>query len=520
MAAQYGKGNMGVSDTGEPGGGTPQPGERVELVVYGLDPRGDGVARTGDGFVIFVEGALPGDRVVASVTHRAPRYARARAVELLDPSTRRVPPPCPVAGECGGCPLMALAYPDQLEAKRALVVEAFRRIGGVEAPEELVRPVLGMAVPWTYRNKGQYPVGRGSDGRPVVGFFQRGTHRIVPAPQCRVQHPLNVRLVAAARDALEELGLEAYDEATGRGWVRHLVARSGEGTGEALLVVVTAGREEPFPGALSELARRVKARVPELAGVVQNVNPSRTNVVLGRENRPVWGDAHLEERVGPLVLRLSATAFFQVNSTQAQLLYAEVRRRIQGFLEGRGLRPPAGTLFDLYCGVGGIGLYAADLVERVVGIEEAPEAVADARENAARNGIANARFLVGTVEELLARQMPTGVGRAAGPGPGAGGGRRGERAGGGCGPMMVVVDPPRKGLEAGVVRTLGAVLPELLVYVSCNPATMARDLGQFLREAQARGVRYEWGPLQPIDMFPHTAHVEVVGHLLRKDARA
>lgn len=482
----------------EPGAARPpEVGHRVELAVQSLDPHGDGVARAADGFVVFVEGGLPGDRLVAEVTHRARRYARARLEKLIHPSPHRVPLPCPVAEACGGCPLMGLAYPAQLETKRKLVVDAFQRIGGVGEAERLVQPALGMAYPWAYRNKAQYPVATGEAGHPVVGFYRRGTHEVVPALDCKVQHPTNVRIAAATRDAIEELGFEVYDETTDGGWVRHVMARAGQATGEGLLVIVTTDRSEPRPGALLELASRVKARVPDLVGVVQNVNPWRTNVVLGRENRLVWGRGHIEEQVGPLRLKLSATAFFQVNTQQAEALYQEVRRRVEKFRERRGLREPAGRLFDLYCGVGGIGLMAADLAEELVGVEEAAEAVADARENAARNGIRNARFVVGLVEQALPREAR----RLAGT-PGS--------------PVMVIVDPPRKGLEAGVVKTLGALLPDLLVYVSCNPATMARDLRQFCDTARGAGAEYEWGPLQPIDMFPHTSHVEVVGHLVRK----
>ena len=493
---------------------SPEVGERVRLAVHGLDPHGDGVARSADGLVFFVEGALPGDQVVATVTHRARRYARARLERLIQPSPHRVALPCPVADACGGCPLMGLDYPVQLEAKRNLVVDAFQRIGGMAEAERFVRDVLGMAYPWAYRNKAQYPVATDEDGRPVVGFFRRGTHQVVPALDCKVQHPTNVRIAAATRDVVEELGLEVYDEATGLGWVRHVVSRASQATGQGLLVLVTTDRPEPRPGTLMELAKRVKDRVPELIGVVQNVNPHRTNVILGRENRLVWGQDHFEERVGPLRLKLSATAFFQVNTRQAEVLYQEVRGRIAAFLERLGLRRPAGRLFDLYCGVGGIGLMAAELVQELVGVEAAPEAVADARENAARNGIRNARFVVGAVEDVLPREM----GRLSGGAAGGPDGARSPKAGASTqdGPVMVIVDPPRKGLDAGVVKALGALAPDLLVYVSCNPTTMARDLRQFLELTRASGVEYEWGPLQPVDMFPHTAHVEVVGHLMRK----
>ena len=490
---------MARSETQASAPGAPAEGQRLELEVQSLDPHGDGVARTAGGFVVFVEGGLPGDRVQAVVTQRAARHARARAERVLRGSPRRVAPPCPVAGECGGCPLMALAYPAQLEAKRRTVVDALQRIGGVREAETRVRPALGMEAPWGYRNKALHPVAADGQGRPVLGFFRRGTHQVVAVPACAVQHPLNVRLAAAAREALEALGLQPYDEATGRGWVRHVLARTGEGTGEGLLVVVTASREEPRPGALVELARRVRERVPELVGVVQNVNPRRTNVVLGPENRLVWGRDHLYERVAGLTLRLSATAFFQVNTRQAEALYREVRERVEGFLRGRGLAPGTGLLVDLYCGVGGIGLAVADLVGQVVGVEEDPRAVSDAQANAALNGIASARFVAGRVEEVLPQQAAKWRAAAGGP-------------------VMVVVDPPRRGLEPGVVEALAALGPDLLVYVSCNPATMARDLRQLTQRAGAAGIAYRWGSVQPVDLFPHTAHVEVVAHLEREEA--
>lgn len=475
--------------------GAPREGQRTQLDVEGLDPNGDGVARTADNFVVFVEGGLPGDRVEAEITHRARRFARARLSRLVRPSPHRVAVPCAVAEECGGCPLMGLAYPAQLDARRKLVVDALERIGGVRGAAGLVRPVRGMARPWEYRNKAQYPVARDASGRLAIGFYRRRSHEVVPALDCRVQHPTNVRLAAAARDALEELGLAPYDESTGRGLVRHVTARVSRATGEGLLVVVTAGEPLPAPGVLDELARRVKARVPELVGVVQNINPRRTNVILGRENRLVWGRDWIEERVGHLRLRLYATAFFQVNTEQAGVLYGEVRERIRAYQEERGRTLPSGRLLDLYCGVGGIGLSAADLVGEVVGVEEVKDAVADAQANASLNGIPNARFVAGLVEEVLPQEAAAAA-------------ASGE-------PLMVVVDPPRKGLDVRVVETLAKTPPDLFVYVSCSPATMARDLRQFMEKAAAQGARYRWGPVQPVDMFPHTAHVEAVTHLIR-----
>lgn len=539
----------GTKDVAEPGGAadmaephdamtqrsspsTEHPvGSVVSLVVDDLDVHGDGVARTPDGLVVFVAGAFPQDRVRAEITQRAASYARARVVEVEQPSPLRAEPRCPVVGLCGGCPLMPMAYPAQLEFKRRLVQQALERIGGLDPGQLEVRPTIGMKVPWAYRNKAQYPVARGADGRVVVGFFRRGTHQVVPIDDCAVAHPTLVALARAGRRACEELGLEPYDEPSHAGTVRHLVCRAGQFTGQALVVVVTRTEE------VSQLVRFAQAlarEVPELVGLVQNVNPARTNVILGPVTRPVWGQDYLEEQVGHLRLRLSATAFFQVNSLQAARLYEEVRSIVRAFRAqhpGRRL-----VLWDLYCGIGGIGLYCAGEADEVVGVEEHPAAVADARLNARLNQISHARFVVGRVEEVL----PRWAGRRTGGQDGARGGARdgapggarhrardgardGAREGEGNGApegaaaaTAVVVDPPRAGLAAEALRALARTGPELLVYVSCNPVTLARDLGQFMRWTRSLGLRYQLGPVQPLDMFPHTAHVEVVAHLVRR----
>lgn len=462
-------------------------GGELLLDIHGLDVEGDGVARTADGLVVFVEGGLPGDRVWARVTRVAAGHARARAIRLACPSELRVEPRCPVFGECGGCPLMGLDYRAQLEAKRRQVVEALRRVGGFEQAEAKVCEPLGMREPWGYRNKAQYPVRRGPQGEIRVGFYRRSTHEVVVADDCAVQHPLNVAVARSARRALEELGVQPYDEARDEGLVRHLVIRTSRASGESLLAVVT---REPADQLVAELARRVRREVPQLVGVANNVNPARTNVILGPHTRVVWGRPRIEERVGPLRLSLSVTAFFQVNSAQAERLYEEVRRRVAEPAAKGPVR-----LIDVYCGVGGIGLYAAGEVDEVLGIEVSEQAVRDARRNARLNGIGWARFVASPAGQALTELARSGRQPA--------------------GWLTVVVNPPRRGLEAAVVRALARLLPDRLIYVSCNPATLARDLRMLVREAGKAGLRWQLGPVQPVDMFPHTAHIEVVAHLDR-----
>ncbi|HEY8487329.1 MAG TPA: 23S rRNA (uracil(1939)-C(5))-methyltransferase RlmD [Limnochordales bacterium] len=474
----------------EPSAGGPElhPGRLVELDVEDVDVHGDGVARTPGGLVVFVEGALAGEKVLARVVERHRHYARARLERVLAAWEGRVAAPCPVAGRCGGCPLMVMAYDRQLAHKRRLVEESLLRLGQLEAERVRVLPTLGMDDPWRYRNRAQYPVARGPDGRVVLGFFRRGTHQVVPVEDCLVSHPTVVALARAGRRAVEELGLAPYDEQTHSGAIRHLVCRVGHGTGQALAVVVT--RTEEVAG-LQELPARLRQQVDGLVGVVQNLNPHRTNVILGTTNRLLWGQPHFEERVGELRLRISATAFFQVNTPQTHRLYGLVEQAVARLrrLAGMPVR-----LWDLYCGVGGIGLYCARHAGEVVGIEEHPTAVHDARYNARANGFGHAHFVVGQVEQVLRGWT--------GPEP--------DWA------EAVVVDPPRAGLAAEALRAVVERAPRLWVYVSCHPATLARDLGLFLRWSAQRGLRYRLDPVQPVDMFPHTAHVETVACLWRE----
>ncbi|MCL5045533.1 MAG: 23S rRNA (uracil(1939)-C(5))-methyltransferase RlmD [Actinobacteria bacterium] len=393
---------------------------------------------------------------------------------------------------CGGCQLQHVDYARQLELKAQLVRDALDRIGKLS--ELKVHPTLGAAHPWYYRNKAQFPVGMAFGGhgnaaagtneaqpRVVAGCYARGTHRIIDTDECYIQHPTNNAILTQARRLIEKYGLAVYDETTGRGLVRHVLARVGTKTAEAMAVIVTNGRSIPRG---SEFARELMASVPGLVSVVQNVNTRRTNVILGEETRLLAGRETIEDRIGDLRFKISARSFFQVNPEQTETLYGKA-------LEYAGLTG-AETVIDAYCGIGTITLSMARRAEvlarrgghpaeRVYGIEEVPEAIEDARENAELNGITNVEFLAGRVEEVAPELYARGV--------------RAE---------VVVVDPPRKGCEPGVLEAFVSMAPSRIVYVSCNPATLARDLA-YLDE---RGYRTE--EVQPVDMFPHTAHVECV----------
>lgn len=460
---------MSMQETAKP---PVRPGQEIEVTVHGLGSSGEGVARY-EGLTIFVPGGAPGDRLLARVQEVKRNYARAALVQVLEPSPDRVTPVCPVAGECGGCPLQHIAYEAQLRLKRQQVVDALERLGKLSGVT--VHPTLGMAEPWEYRNKAQFPVGWRA-GRVIAGFFAPGTHRIVDIERCAIQHPVANRILAAVKELAGRYGVPIYDEGTHTGVLRHVLARVGRRTGEAMAVLVTNGPEFPHG---RTIARELMARIPELVSVVQNINPVRTNVVLGRESRVLAGRDSITDSIGDLEFSISPVSFFQVNPAQTEVLYGKA-------LEYAGLTGSE-TVIDLYCGIGTISLFLARQCREVIGIEWVEEAVEDAWENAARNGIRNVRFIAGDAAVEMPRLAAEGV-----------------RA------DVVVLDPPRKGCEEPVLQAIAQMAPRRVVYVSCNAASLARDLGRLA------GMGYRTVEVQPVDMFPHTAHVECVARVERE----
>ncbi|MFZ5816050.1 MAG: 23S rRNA (uracil(1939)-C(5))-methyltransferase RlmD [Bacillota bacterium] len=448
-----------------------RPGQLIEVAVHGLGHDGEGVGRY-EGLTVFIPGGAPGDRLVARVAEVKKNYARAALEQVVEPSPHRVAPPCPVVGECGGCQLQHIAYGAQLELKRQQVVDALTRVGKLEGVT--VHPTIGMAEPWQYRNKAQFPFGYRS-GKVVAGFFAPGTHRIVDIEQCEIQHPLANQIMREVKALARIYGVRIYDERTHTGVLRHVLARVGRGTGEAMAVLVTNGQEFPFG---EEIAQGLMERIPGLVSVVQNVNPQQTNVILGRENRLLAGRDHITDHIGDLTFNISPVSFFQVNPAQTEVLYGKA-------LEYAALTGKE-TALDIYCGIGTISLFLARQARSVIGIEWLREAVADARENAARNGVVNARFIAGDAAQEMPRLAEEGV--------------RAE---------VIVLDPPRKGCDEPVLEAMARLGPERIVYVSCNPASLAQDLGRL----QALG--YRTLEVQPVDMFPHTAHVECCSLLVR-----
>lgn len=442
----------------------------VELEIDGLGHEGEGVGRF-SGFTLFVPGALPAERVRARVTEVRRNFGRADLAAVLRPGPDRVEPPCPVYAACGGCQLQHLAYPAQLRAKTRRVQDALERIGRLTGVP--VHPTLGMADPWHYRNKAQFPVGL-AGGRLVAGPYAAGSHRIVEVDTCLIQHPTANAAQATVVELARSLGVPPYDESTHTGVLRHVLVRV-TGAGLAMVILVTNGPRLPQGRRLTE---GLIERLPEVVSVWQNINSRRTNVALGEESILLAGGDGIIEEIEQLKFRISPRSFLQVNPIQVEILYGKAVEYLQPLA--------GGDVVDVYCGIGTISLLLLRAgVRHVYGVEEVPEAVADARANAALNGYTDAaQFLAGPAERLLPQLQQRGVR-----------------------PDAVVFDPPRRGCDPAVLAAAAAMAPRRLVYVSCNPTTLARDLG-WLQEHGYRTVQ-----VQPVDMFPHTAHVECVAQL-------
>ena len=444
-------------------------GQAYPALIEGYASGGEGVARI-DGMAVFVKGALRGERGSVLIEHIGHNAAWGRVERLLETSPARVEPDCPYYGSCGGCQFRHMTYAEELEAKRQRVEDALRRIGGADIAVPVIHGAEHTA---RYRNKVQFPVASGA-----IGYYQSRTHRVVDIPDCLLQPETDTLCRAAIKGWMDRRRVPAYDERTGRGLVRHLFLRTNS-RGEALCCLVANGRKLPHE---AELADTLRAAVPSLAGVVLSVNTRKTNVILGDEFRTLWGRDWLEEELCGHSFRLSVPSFFQVNREQAQTLY----RRALDFAGLTGSE----TVVELYCGIGTNSLTMAEQAREVIAVEVVPQAVEDARENARRNGLAaKTRFECGDAADLASRLEEEGVR-----------------------PQVVVVDPPRKGLASEVVDTVARMGPDRVVYVSCDPATLARDVRRFaaLGYAPARA--------EAVDLFPRTAHVETIVLLQRENS--
>lgn len=446
----------------------------VTLHIDSITNEGNGVGRY-EGMAVFVPMTAANEDVAVRIVKVQKTYCYGIVEQLLSPSPDRIEPDCAVFKRCGGCSLRQLAYPAELGAKQQWVSDAVGRIGGMALP---VSPILPSPQQEGYRNKAQYPFGTDSEGRVFCGFYAPRTHSVVPAAQCRLQPTFFGTLCEVVCEYIQKVGGSVYNEAAGTGLFRHLYLRWGEATQQVMVCLVINGREIPSP---AQLVKNLRAACSGVTSILLNHNTKNTNVILGGDSTLLWGDDHIADRLCGVEVRLSPLSFYQVNRQGAQQLYA-VAGRMAGLTEGQ-------LLLDLYCGAGTIGLSMVEQCPgvRLVGVELVAAAAENARENARRAGITNARFITGDAGQAAAQLSDQGLH-----------------------PDVVVVDPPRKGCDIATLDAIVKMAPQRIVMVSCNPATMARDLALL----QERG--YTAQEVQPVDMFPRTNHVEAVCLLIRE----
>lgn len=439
----------------------------IELTIEDLGVDGEGIGKV-DGMAIFVKDAVPGDRVQAKVMKMKKSYGYARLMQVLDPSPERTESRCAFARQCGGCQLQAMTYEAQLDFKAKKVWNHLIRIGGIT---DLAKPeIIGMDDPWRYRNKAQFPFGTDKEGNPVTGFYAARSHNIIPCTECWLGVEENKVILEKILDHLKTYHISTYDEVSGKGLLRHVLIRKGFTTGEVMVCLILNGRTMPK---LTELVDSLR-EVPGMTSITINVNTKNTNVIMGTEMIFVWGQDYITDYIGNIKYQISPLSFYQVNPVQTKKLYETA-------LEYADLKGNE-TVWDLYCGIGTISLFLAQKAGKVYGVEIVPQAIHDARQNAKLNGIENAEFFVGKAEEVLPEKYE----------------KEGIYA------DVIVVDPPRKGCDTAALETMVKMKPERIVYVSCDSATLARDV-KWLGE---RG--YEVKKVKACDMFPGTVHVETV----------
>lgn len=449
-----------------------QKNDYIDVVFEDLTHDGAGVAKV-EGYPLFVSDGLPGEKAKIKVIKVNKGYGFGRLIELYDRSPYRVDIEAGEMNKYGGCQLQHISYEGQLKFKENQVRQVMARIGKLE--DVKIHPILGMEEPWHYRNKAQVPVGE-KDGRLIAGFFKPRSHEIVDTNESLIQLPEVNEAVQAVKEICSRLGIPAYSEEDHKGVLRHIMARYGKQTGELMVVIITRTAEIPQQ---NKLVEEIVARLPKVKSIVHNINSKRTNVILGEKTRVLWGNEVIYDYIGNVKFAISALSFYQVNPVQTKVLYEKA-------LEYANLHGEENVI-DAYCGIGTISLFLAQKARKVFGVEIVPEAIEDAKRNAALNGITNAEFAVGEAEAVIPKWY-----------------REGNTA------DVLVVDPPRKGCDEALLKTIIDMKPKKVVYVSCNPATLARDL-RILEDGGYKTVE-----VQPVDMFPQTTHVECVAKLTIK----
>ncbi|MHC0038326.1 23S rRNA (uracil(1939)-C(5))-methyltransferase RlmD [Pseudoneobacillus sp. C159] len=449
-----------------------QKNDYIDVVFEDLTHDGAGVAKV-DGYPIFVPNGLPGERAKVKVIKVNKGYGIGRLMELYEKSPYRVEILSNDANKYGGCQLEHITYGGQLKFKENQVRQVLNRIGKLTNVK--IHPILGMDNPWYYRNKTQVPVGE-KDGKLIAGFFKPRSHEIVDTDESLIQIPEINETVQVVKELCHDLKIPAYDEESHKGVLRHIMARYGKQTGELMVVIITRTADIPN---INQLIEGIVKRLPKVKSIIHNINSKRTNVILGEKTKVLWGNEVIYDYIGDIKFAISALSFYQVNPVQTKVLYDKA-------LEYAGLTGEE-SVIDAYCGIGTISLFLAQKAKKVFGVEVVPEAIEDAKRNAELNQITNADFAVGEAEFIIPKWY-----------------QEGNKA------DVLVVDPPRKGCDEALLQTIIKMKPKKVVYVSCNPATLARDL-RILEEGG-----YQTLEVQPVDMFPHTTHVECVAKIIIK----
>ena len=439
------------------------------VTIEDMGSEGEGVGKI-DGYTVFVKDALPGEEARIKITKAGKNFGYGRLMEVITPSEYRVEPKCPIARKCGGCQIQEMSYEAQLAFKEKKVQNNLERIGKISPSEYEMCTIIGMDEPYNYRNKAQYPVGLDKEGNIVMGFYAGRTHSIIPCEDCAIGDKINSEILAIVKSHMEEYKIQPYNEETHKGVVRHVLIRRGFTTNQCMVCIIINGSE--LKGS-TKLVDRLKV-IEGMTSISININKEKTNVIMGKTVIDLYGEGYIEDYIGDVKFRISPLSFYQVNPVQTKELYGKA-------LEFAGLTGEE-TVWDMYCGVGTISLFLAKAARKVYGVEIVPEAIEDARKNAKINNIDNAEFFVGKAEEVVPKMYKEY----------------------GLGADVVVVDPPRKGCDEKLLETMISMKPERIVYVSCDSATLARDL-EYLK-ANGYGVK----KVQPVDMFPHSVHVETV----------
>ena len=482
-----------------------QKNDLVTVAIEDIGVGGEGIGKV-DGYTLFIKDAIIGDVVEAKIVKAKKNYGYARLMNIVTPSENRVEKPaCPMARRCGGCQIQEMKYGAQLAFKEGKVRGNLERIGEVptELLDKVMQPIVGMEEPFHYRNKAQFPIGTDKEGHIITGFYAGRTHSIVDYTQCAIGAPENAQILEKIRTFINENNISVYDEQSHKGLIRHILIRTGKHTGQIMVCLIINGKTLPHADKLADCLKDISG----MSSIMININKERTNVILGSECSVIWGNSYIEDSICGIMFRISPLSFFQVNPVQTEKLY----RKALEYAELTGNE----TVWDLYCGIGTISLLMATKARKVYGVEIVPQAIEDAKNNALRNSLNNAEFFVGKAEEVVPRIYDEDMKKAENEPVDS------KESSGlsdsasfesvmRINPDVVVVDPPRKGCDETLLDTIVKMNPKRIVYVSCDSATLARDL----KYLAANG--YEIARVQPVDQFAHTVHVETVVLLSHK----